>query len=97
MSSISSDCLKKNLRTFFATKLKCHEVNISIENCSKNIDNYGGILYRATGKIDNKRSNESDQLKIIVKIAPTNEKTRVMFYLHPLFLREIFIYDEVGL
>lgn len=102
LSAIQSDIIKEKVKEFYSGHLKSSEVQISVESGSKHGDNFIGIVYRVSGeanRISNgeKASNDGDNksFKIILKVAPTNTMRREKFSSRLLFLREIFLYNEV--
>lgn len=97
LSILSSELAREKLKSVLQSKLRSDDIEILFEEGSQNKDNYSGIVHRVTA-INNKPTelNDLKELKIIVKIAPTNDERRAMFYSRPLFLQEMFVYNEVS-
>lgn len=73
-------------------KLKTDQLFVSLASKS-GANNFIGIVYRATF---NKDDEKNPLQTLIVKVAPQQLERRQRFQIRPLFLREIFMYDQVS-
>lgn len=98
LSALSNDLIKSALNESIEQLLKTTKYDTSIEPASKKGDNFVGIVYRVTCErtgTDGNAKNSSDPLKLILKVAPQHQMRRDAFPSRQLFLREIYIFNEV--
>lgn len=102
LSIIQSDLIRERVKDFYSARLKTSIVKFSVESGSKQGDNFIGVVYRVSGEANEITNGEktgydedNDKLRIILKVAPSNELRRQTFPVRQFFLREIYIYNEV--
>lgn len=89
--------IKKQLYKYFEQKLETIKIEISIEDGCKQGVNFIGIVHRVTGTPIWSQNDIRNRKTIFLKIAPTNVTRRERFHVRESFLREIFVYSEVGM
>lgn len=92
---LSNELIKEAFTKTVEAYLHTSEYDVGIELASKKGDNYLGIVYRAICRKTAIDEN-SNELKIIIKMAPQVEQRRQTFFSRLCFLREIYLFDEVG-
>lgn len=91
---LSNELIRTGLDETVEAYLQTTKYDVEIEPASKKGDNFMGIVYRA---ICRKSPNDNAaNLNVIVKTAPQVEQRREAFFSRQCFLREIYIFDEVG-
>lgn len=92
---LSNELIQTGLNETVLAYLQTSKYDVEIEPASKKGDNFMGIVYRAICRKSTNDKN-SDSLKVIVKTAPQVEQRREAFFSRQCFLREIYLFDEVG-
>lgn len=92
LSELPTEEIRSALRDTIEKKLKSKKYKISVTSASPaGSNNFVGIVYR----ISFSKDDENNQTKLILKVAPQNVARRDQFFSRDLFLREIFLYEEV--
>lgn len=94
LSELPSDVIRSALCETVENHLKSKKYKIHVGSASQaGENNFIGIVYRVSfSKQDEPTSKPS---KLILKVAPQNAARRAQFQSRSLFLREIYMYDEV--
>lgn len=94
VSELSSEVIQSALFETAEQELKTKNYRIVISSASKaGTNNFMGTVYRATCIEKNETSNE---LKMIVKVAPQQSARREQFLARTSFLQEIYTYGTVS-
>lgn len=99
LSEIPSELIRSVLCETIEKKLNSKKYNIVVKSAVQTGEgNFIGDIFRIfINNEDQNKSNELESLsKLILKLAPQNEGRRNQFHSRPLFLREIYMYDEVN-
>ena len=94
LSEISSELVRSALLETIKTMTKSMDHQIEIISISKIVSSYAnGILYRVsfTTKVETNSLTSS----LVLKVSPQNSTSRAILFSRLIYLREIFIYDEV--
>lgn len=95
LSDIPSETIRVALCETIENKLKTNKYKITVHAASKaGESNFVGIVHRV---LFSKEDEPEHVDKIIVKVAPQNERRRNAYHSRELFLQEIYMYDEVKL
>lgn len=89
--------IKNQLYEYFERKLNTNNIKISMDKGCKHGTNFIGIVHRVTGTRVLPRKGIRNEETIFLKIAPINATRRERFHVRENFLREIFVYSEVGM
>lgn len=87
--------IRTGIEKVFEEQLGSRDVDVVFERGTKKGDNYIGIIYRATGKVNSAQNNDKKELKLIAKVAPQQLARREQFRPRVCFMREIKMYLDV--
>lgn len=93
LSKIPTDVIRTALCETIEKKLKSKNYKIAVSSASTaGESNFLGIVHRVSFN----KNDENKKETVILKIAPQNVARRVQFFIRPLFLHEIYMYNEVN-
>lgn len=94
LSELPTEVIRSALCETVKNYLKSENYNINVGSASQaGENNFIGIVYRVSFNKEDEASTKSS--KLILKVAPQNAARRAQFFSRALFLREIYLYDEV--
>lgn len=95
LSNISSELIRSALFDTIENELKSKNCKIKVESASQyGTTNLVGVIYRVFFREGDGAENEQSSLcSLILKVTPKN---CAQFNSRPSFLREIYMFDEVG-
>lgn len=98
LSVLSSELVQQTLKSFLMSKLKSDDIEISVESQPEFNEFYSGLRFHCVNAKNNKQSDENElqEFDVVVRMASQHFIVRQTFIVRPLFLREIFIFDEVN-
>lgn len=92
LSELPSEVIRTALQDTVENYLKTKKYKINVNSASQaGENNFIGIVYRVLFS----KEDESKSSKLILKVAPQNAARREQFKSRDLFLREIYLYNEV--
>lgn len=97
MSEISSDLIRSALCETIEKKLNSKKYTVVLKSAAQAGEgNFIAEMYRVEfSDEDESRNEKKSSSKLILKFAPQNVKRRERFQARSLFLREIYMYNEV--
>lgn len=95
---ILSEKIRLALNEVSEKALKSTNNQLLVSLASKSgTNNFIGIVYRVLfGKIGEKTNGKNPMQTLVVKVAPRQLERRQRFQIRSLFLREIFMYEQVS-
>lgn len=92
MSEIPTDVICVALCEIIEKRLKSNDYNITVSSAATpGESNFVGIVHRVSCS----KNVEDNHDSLILKVAPQNNARRMQFSSRLVFLREIFMYNEV--
>lgn len=96
LSILPNDVVRTVLRETVEKLFKSQNYRINVNSASQTGENnFFGSVFRIYCDKENETQTNSYPTRLILKVAPQNEIQREQFFLRHLYLREIFIYNEV--
>lgn len=86
------DFVQEQVTLFLNDKQFSKITKIQFSNASNEGDNYLGSLYRV--KIETENNDKNEELNLIIKCFPLDEKMRIFSRIDNMFLNEIAFYEE---